>query len=1381
MSTIRVLFACRAAGVVWMVGTVCTAWLAAGGARPAAADDRDLIRAGQRDPYVFVLLDVSGSMHQSVQCTAADNAQGLCAPVCATGACLPRMMADDPASRMFVAKESIYEIMRRTDGVNFGFATFDQRNLRVLYKHWWYRVDAAPAAGLVQLDSGRRYPALGHEEIFGEAAWKCTDGMHDNGNHDATLRWIGCPLPGQAINGQPNQPVPADLDDAWEFERVRRYPKLGIDNNDAQTYFIRDNADNPATAQVEGPRTYRVTYTPVAGQTLGNPQVRARVLVERCTNANCGSGNRVSLGERDITFTRASEMVYWEPGEGVRKQPDANGGVAFYGSAPGVRNAVGGGRTRWESNDDSNEDASNGVNVRHDNVADPHGRGLAFRVGDVIPMDWRDSQRQTIMQRMAPNLTQPGNPAPNFQIASYFEDRRTTGNPILRLRSSQMRPLVPDGGTPIGGSMQSFIDWMRNEWGPAASNDVTGDPNFDCRQTYLLLITDGLASASDSPSACDVAEDLRTELSIGGRPYSVRSFVVALGVQSSIPNFNNRLGCVADKGGTGTGDVDSNGKPDGPGVLLPQNKDQLIRALTDILEVVKSESRSFAAAAVPSVQADAEDKVVLSSFVPVKQPIWPGHVDAYIKPIPLTEITLTHPDGSTEQRLVPDRKRLCSDEDDVECLIWDGAAELLQQAPTPEQAADGDFKLGLGEEQRRVYWSRDDGAVPHERLSFAPPAGSDTLRWRHLLTGMEICPQADALCPLAATARNEAVDAFELFYRIKQYEDPESTGSFLPYVLGDIFHSDPVVVGEPANFRYFASNLNGYRAFFNKHRNRRKVLLVGSNDGALHAFDAGIFRETEEAFDPGTGRELFAFVPRPVLPSLHQAAEDAAVDGDGDGQPDGHGGHAYKVDGTAAIADVHIDPTPPATGAPTREWRTVAIGGLREGGRGYYALDLTQPDTMADGVPEPRSGASEYVPSCTDSPLDDGDCGPVPYPTVLWEHLDLCGGSPCDDDGNALPDLGETWSIPNIGRIRVCNGDTCDAADPDNDLEDRYVAVFGGGMDPTKLDQQGNFLYMVDVETGQVIYKRQVDGSVPSEPAAVDTDFDGYLDTVYVGTTRGFMYKVDLRTPGRLEALPGIGTRVEATAWRPIKIFDTGGRPIYYPPAVIFVTARTRYALAFGTGDRKDLWAPTSATGRFYLFLDDALTPATTGLPFDADDLTRIGVGDAPRGGDLLLGGQQPAGWYIDLAAGERIVTKAFALSGVTIFSSFQPQTIFGGAGSSTVCGSGGKSRIWVVKTTNADPIFESRERFRVVDDFVTSPFTEPGSTKNRGAEDEGEDDSGLSEHLEKVMRELQKLFPRNCKFSNTTINIKAVRSDTGIEFIAPVPVCVVEKNWKEF
>jgi hypothetical protein len=56
-----------------------------------------------------------------------------------------------------------------------------------------------------------------------------------------------------------------------------------------------------------------------------------------------------------------------------------------------------------------------------------------------------------------------------------------------------------------------------------------------------------------------------------------------------------------------------------------------------------------------------------------------------------------------------------------------------------------------------------------------------------------------------------------------------------------------------------------------------------------------------------------------------------------------------------------------------------------------------------------------------------------------------------------------------------------------------------------------------------------------------------------------------------------------------------------------------------------------------------------------------------------------------------------------------------------------------------------------------------------------------VSEELVKITEALKALMPPYCKFNNHTVDIKTSRSDTGQVFIAPVPVCIVEKNWREF
>ena len=86
--------------------------------------------------------------------------------------------------------------------------------------------------------------------------------------------------------------------------------------------------------------------------------------------------------------------------------------------------------------------------------------------------------------------------------------------------------------------------------------------------------------------------------------------------------------------------------------------------------------------------------------------------------------------------------------------------------------------------------------------------------------------------------------------------------------------------------------------------------------------------------------------------------------------------------------------------------------------------------------------------------------------------------------------------------------------------------------------------------------------------------------------------------------------------------------------------------------------------------------------------------------------------------------------------------------------------------------------RYFEVADFVTSPYVEPGAAPS------ADDDPALNNPcgaLAALSQKLQALFPPSCKFTNRTKNVMSQRSDTGVECIAPVPVCVDGRNGKEY
>jgi type IV pilus assembly protein PilY1 len=132
-------------------------------------------------------------------------------------------------------------------------------------------------------------------------------------------------------------------------------------------------------------------------------------------------------------------------------------------------------------------------------------------------------------------------------------------------------------------------------------------------------------------------------------------------------------------------------------------------------------------------------------------------------------------------------------------------------------------------------------------------------------------------------------------------------------LLGDLVNSSPVFVGAPG-FKYIESGYAEWAADPAR-AGRQRVLLVGGNDGMLHAF--------KDADDETGGTELWAYVPRLVMDQMYRLADMNYASS-----------HRYFVEGTPVVSDIVGD---------DGSWRTIVVAGLNGGGRGYYALDITDP------------------------------------------------------------------------------------------------------------------------------------------------------------------------------------------------------------------------------------------------------------------------------------------------------------------------------------------------------------------------------------------------------------------------------------------------------
>lgn len=239
-------------------------------------------------------------------------------------------------------------------------------------------------------------------------------------------------------------------------------------------------------------------------------------------------------------------------------------------------------------------------------------------------------------------------------------------------------------------------------------------------------------------------------------------------------------------------------------------------------------------------------------------------------------------------------------------------------------------------------------------------------------------------------------------------------------ILGDIVNSDPFFIG---NQDYAYNNLpapegGSYTTFRDNNiaNDRPGVVYVGANDGMLHAINAE------------TGEELFAYVPEAIFPDLIDLTEPTYS-------------HSYYVDGQPKGGDAYIN-----------GWKTVLLGTLGAGGKGVFALDVTDPDNFSAS-------------------------------NVMWEFTTA-------DDA----DLGFTIGQGSV--VRMADGS--------------WAAVFGNGYNSTSGKA---VLYIVDLEDGSVIAKidTEADGDNGlSAPTTVDYNGDRIIDYIYAGDLKGNMWAFDV-------------------------------------------------------------------------------------------------------------------------------------------------------------------------------------------------------------------------------------------------------------------------------
>lgn len=169
--------------------------------------------------------------------------------------------------------------------------------------------------------------------------------------------------------------------------------------------------------------------------------------------------------------------------------------------------------------------------------------------------------------------------------------------------------------------------------------------------------------------------------------------------------------------------------------------------------------------------------------------------------------------------------------------------------------------------------------------------------------------------------------------------DRSNEGENKPYrkreaILGDITNSTPVFIKNNSNFKYeklpaTVPGVSLYGAYMTSKAARAEgVLMIGANDGMLHAFREGTATTTG-------GQEVFAFIPRGVLGNLHMLADKGYQ-------------HRFFVDGPMVESDAYIMAPSSSGSGKTLRWANLVLGTTAAGGRSVFAVDATRPLQMND-------------------------------------------------------------------------------------------------------------------------------------------------------------------------------------------------------------------------------------------------------------------------------------------------------------------------------------------------------------------------------------------------------------------------------------------------
>lgn len=651
-----------------------------------------------------------------------------------------------------------------------------------------------------------------------------------------------------------------------------------------------------------------------------------------------------------------------------------------------------------------------------------------------------------IMDRQFENITGRDKPPSYSNKKNISEDKWCQKNAIA---------ILTDGVPSVDGSASKLTETVRvgSGWGGTQNRSylprgITSVPNSE--HSDLIRVAGVLYDHDFMPD--------------WPGKQNIETFMIAMGSQEVVnnPNF-----ITAGKAGGGGKD----------NFYAASNGSAITQAFKDIVTRIQSSAASITAIAVSSVSEMKSDNYAVQATYETEY--W----NSQLKAFRLNKLgQFINPTASVESE--------GSDSSSGIEPVWE-ANDLMNKL----YLIDSNQKKSV--KQRKVYtWKPEEskgvafGAANMTRPSTPsasfpafqnlPENMRDDL---YMATGANAQEQYDLMMYLLGDISHEeglTTSTSEKKYRTRgQYlvENNKVVDVLGGGFLGDIADSSPVYVKEPPrpwDDKNFAVDEQRYSKYKEQLKDRTAMVYVGSNRGFLHGFAVDGDR---------AGEEIFAYMPNALSSIKSREGYHYLANRNYD--------HRFYVDLTPTVSDVYMDFYSQDEDA-SPEWRTVLVGGLRAGGKGYYALDVTCP----------------FKTNNTGSTCDNESFSAK---NVLWEFTNL------DDD-----DLGYSFGEPVIAKVFYDTGEHDTGRNGNG--QGRWAAIVSNGYNSTNGRAVLFILFLdggldgewvlgkdyIKLYAGDEFADHSGNKNGLSSATAIDLTGDGIVDYIYAGDVKGQMWTFDV-------------------------------------------------------------------------------------------------------------------------------------------------------------------------------------------------------------------------------------------------------------------------------